>query len=80
MLEVRLHTTLKRYAPIDGPEGVLRLEFEPGLTVAGLLSRLSIGEEEVMLVALNGTILGRIFEYNLQDGDSITLFGLVDGG
>jgi sulfur carrier protein ThiS len=33
-----------------------------------------------MLVAINGTIVGRVFENNLQDGDSLSLFGLVDGG
>ena len=80
MLEVRLHTTLRKYAPSDGPDGLLRLEFESGLTVGGLLSSLSIGEEEVMLVAINGEIVGRVFENSLHDGDSISLFGLVDGG
>jgi len=80
MLEVRLHTTLIRYAPLDASDGLWRLEFEPGLTVGGLLTRLGIGEKEVMLVAINGTVVGRLFGNDLQDGDCVSLFGLIEGG
>jgi len=77
---VSLHTTLRKYAPPDALDGTWLLEFEPALTVGGLLSRLGIGEREVMLVAINGTIIDRAFEDDLHDGDCVSLFGLVDGG
>ena len=60
MLEVRLHTTLRKYAPPDAPDGLWRLKFETGLSVGDLLFRLGIGEEEVMLVAINGKAAGVI--------------------
>ena len=39
-----------------------------------------VEEKEVMLVAVNGEVKGQNYEYTVQDGDNISLYGLIAGG
>ena len=59
MLKIHLYGGLRRYASNSqlSRESVVRLEMEPGETVAALLERLGIPSAELCHVFLNGALL-----------------------
>ncbi len=59
MVEIHLYGKLRRYAPDPAPNGesVVRLELHEGETLADLLARVGIEQDEIYHVFLNGTLL-----------------------
>lgn len=77
-LQVRLSASLRRLAPGYDPLGGLEANWQPGLTVAGLLARLDIAPQEVKIIMVNGRSAG--LGDPLADGDRVGLFPAVGGG
>ncbi|MCS7286697.1 MAG: hypothetical protein RMK30_06300 [Anaerolineae bacterium] len=59
MVEVRLYGKLRRFGPEPrgDRETIVYLEVEPGETVESVLTRLSIPQEEIAHIFLNGKLL-----------------------
>lgn len=77
-LLVKLSASLRRFAPGYDPLQGLRLDYAPGLTVAGVLARLDIAPAEVKIIMVNG--VAAELERALADGDRVGLFPAVGGG
>ncbi len=75
-VEVRLYSTLRRYAPAGG-EAFL-LELPPGSTVASAIKALGIHEKTPKVVLLNGRHASP--SDCLCEGDRLVLFPPVEGG
>ena len=76
-IRVKLHGETKRY--VKGLVGdTIETEVEDGTTVAELLSRLQVAEEDVWMSAVNKDVVkpGHV----LADGDSVEVFAPVQGG
>jgi sulfur carrier protein ThiS len=81
MINVRLYSTLTKYCSRGTEDTSICVEFESNMTIRTLMGKLGIVEEkEVMLVAVNGEVKGQNYEYIVQDGDNISLYGLIAGG
>jgi molybdopterin converting factor small subunit len=78
VVTVRLHATLRRQTE-QGMQDRLELELEPGATVASVLEKLGITEddESVMLVVNRRMV---ITDQPLADGDEIGLMPAISGG
>ncbi len=81
MISVKLYSTLRRYCPGSDIDVPICVEFESGITIGMLMAKLGIVEDkEVMLVAVNDEVKGQDYDYVVQDGDRVSLFGLLAGG
>ena len=81
MIRVTLYSTLRPYASDRDVDEPLYVSYKPGMTIRVLITRLGIAEEkEVMLFAVNDEVKKLNYDYPLQDGDRVKLFGLVSGG
>ena len=78
VVTVRLHATLRRQTE-QGMQDRLELELEPGATVASLLEKLGLTEddESVMLVVNRRMVVD---DQPLADGDEIGLMPAISGG
>lgn len=72
-LEVKCFATLAKLAPEGGT-----YEAEDGLTVGGLMERLSIPAGEVKIRFVNSVHVGE--DHVLKDGDRVGLFPAIGGG
>jgi sulfur-carrier protein len=72
-LTVRLFATLR-----EGRGKELSLKMDEDTTVRGLISRLSIPEEEVAILLINGR--DGSMDQTLVHGDKVSLFPPVGGG
>lgn len=81
MIRVTLYSTLRPYALDRDVDEPIYVAYNPGMTMRALITGLGIAEEkEVMLFAVNDEVKKLDYDYPLQDGDSVKLFGLVTGG
>ena len=69
--------SMRRYLP-PGENGPMRHTCAGPATVADVLRELAIEPEEDMAISLNGELAA--MESDVQDGDSLTLFGPMEGG
>lgn len=78
VVTVRLHATLRRQTE-QGMQDRLELELEPGATVASVLAKLGLTEddESVMLVVNRRMVSA---DQPLADGDEIGLMPAISGG
>jgi molybdopterin converting factor small subunit len=78
VVTVRLHATLRRQTE-QGMQDRLELELEPGATVASVLEKLGLTEddESVMLVVNRRMVSA---DQPLADGDEIGLMPAISGG
>jgi molybdopterin converting factor small subunit len=78
VVTVRLHATLRRQTE-QGMQDRLELELEPGATVASVMAKLGIREddESVMLVVNRRMV---VTDQPLADGDEIGLMPAISGG
>lgn len=74
IITLQAFATLAKYMP-ENPDAY---EVEPGITVAGLLERLDLGEDQVKLVFINGAHVS--MNAVVGDGDRVGLFPAVGGG
>lgn len=78
IVNVRLHTTLRRLTP-QGVIDRLQVELEPGATVASLLERLRIQPGgRTLLLVVNGKLVQH--DHVLADGDEVRLVPGISGG
>jgi len=81
MVHVTFYSTLRKYGRRAGGEIPLSVTHKPGLTIKSLISELGIGDEgEVSLLVVNGQLKGQEYDYTVQDGDHIGLYGYIAGG
>lgn len=77
-----LEVTVKAYGHIrkfmPGGEETATVAVSPGTTLAGLLDRLEVPEQEIWLVSLNGVKAPLSTE--VSDGDEVGLFPPIGGG
>jgi len=74
-----MHVTVKLYATLRTGRFVQKtLEFEDGITVQELIKSLSLPENEVTLIFVNGQHAQ--LQDKLSDGDTVALFPPVGGG
>jgi molybdopterin converting factor small subunit len=78
VVTVRLHATLRRQTE-QGMQDRLELKLEPGATVASVLEKLGLTEddESVMLVVNRRMVSA---DQPLADGDEIGLMPAISGG
>jgi molybdopterin converting factor small subunit len=78
VVTVRLHATLRRQTG-QGMQDRLELELAPGATVASVLEKLGLTEddESVMLVVNRRMVIA---DQPLADGDEIGLMPAISGG
>jgi len=75
-VEVRLYSTLRRYAPVGGEASFL--ELPPGSTVASAINALGIPDKTPKVVLLNGR--HALPSDCLREGDRLVFFPPVEGG
>ena len=81
MVHVNFYSTLRKYGSGAGGEIPLSVTHKPGLTIKALISALGIGDEgEVTMIVVNGRLKGQEYDYIIQDGDHIGLYGYIAGG
>ncbi len=73
---VKLYGNLKQHMP-DKKE-IASVEIPPGTTIAGLLARLGVSDNDVWMSALNDSVVSESTE--LHDGDVLEVFEPVGGG
>jgi molybdopterin converting factor small subunit len=74
-----MHVTVKLYATLRKGRFIQKtLEFEDGITVQELIKSLSLPENEVTLIFVNGRHAQ--LQDKLSDGDTVALFPPVGGG
>lgn len=78
LLEVRLYSGLEKYADNTAYGQPLAVELPEKATIAMLLTKLGIPEEEVFSVLVNG--IHHNLNDQLTDGDRVALFPPVGGG
>jgi hypothetical protein len=81
MIRVSLYSTLRKYQVGDpGGEG-MQIPYKPGMTINTLIGHLGIPKDhEVALIAVNGELKGQNYDLTLQTGDTVALYGVIDGG
>ena len=77
-VEVRLFATLRRQFPDLKVGEAMSVELPEDATVAQLVSKLGLPEEQVKVVFVNGTV--RKADHCLTDGDEVGVFPPVGGG
>ena len=75
-LEIKLFATLKPYMKNVPEDGFL--EMPDGCDVAAVIEKLTLPDEDVRLIFLNGRHASR--EHLLSDGDRVGFFPPVGGG
>ena len=81
MVHVTFYSTLSKYARRGGGQIPLSVTHKPGLTIKALMSALGIADEgEVSMIVVNGQLKGQEYDYTVQDGDHIGLYGYIAGG
>jgi molybdopterin synthase sulfur carrier subunit len=78
-VEVRLYATFAAYAPTERAGDAFDVKFETSPSLADLIRRLGIPEDEVHLAIVNGRII-HDHAHPLREGDRIALFPPVGGG
>ena len=79
MINVKLTGQFMKFAPEGSEKGVFTAEFEAGLTLSALLSRLGVeGAGVNYTVLVNNSRKKK--DYLLEDSDSITVMPLLAGG
>jgi molybdopterin converting factor small subunit len=73
-IEVKLFATLVKYRPKESDA----FKLEDRTTIAGLLSRLNIPEDETKLIFVNGK--KQSMDYEVQHKDRVGIFPPVGGG
>jgi molybdopterin converting factor small subunit len=73
LIQVKTFATLKKFEP----EGAM-LKVEPGATLRDVLAALSLPEDEVRLLFVNG--VHSTLETVISEGDKVSLFPAVGGG
>jgi molybdopterin converting factor small subunit len=73
-IRLKLESTLARHAP----ENASCYPVEPGTTVAGLMARLELRDDQVMLAIMNGQSIGH--RTVLADGCTLSLLPHICGG
>lgn len=73
-IEVRLFATLVKYLPKESDT----FKLPDKTTIAGLLAKLNIPEEETKLIFVNGR--KEPLEYEVQNRDRVGIFPPVGGG
>ena len=73
-IEIRLFATLVKYRPKESDT----FKLPDKTTIAGLLSKLNIPEEETKLIFVNGK--KEAMDYEVQDKDRVGIFPPVGGG
>jgi molybdopterin converting factor small subunit len=77
-VEVKLFATLRRQFPDLRVGEAMSVTLPEEATVARLVNKLALPEEQVKVVFVNGTI--RKDDYGLTDGDEVGIFPSVGGG
>ena len=72
-IEVRLFATLR-----EGRDKKVFYEFEKGISAKKIIGMLSIKEEDVAILLINGRDGG--LDVELNDGDTVSIFPPVGGG
>ncbi len=77
-VRVRLFATLRRFMPGLGLGETFSVELLNGNTVGDLIQQLSLPDEEIKLIFVNGIVRDRV--HPLADGDELGIFPPVGGG
>ena len=77
-VHVKLFATLRRQFPDLGIGEAMSVTLPQGATIAHLVERLDLPDEQVKVVFVNGTVRER--EFMLSDGDEVGIFPPVGGG
>jgi molybdopterin converting factor small subunit len=77
-VQVKLFATLRRQYPDLGIGEAMSLALPDGATIALLVDRLDLPDEQVKVVFVNGTVRPR--DHTLTDGDEVGVFPPVGGG
>jgi sulfur carrier protein ThiS len=75
-ITLKLYGNLKKHAPNQKENA--SIEFENGLSIRALLSRLGVPDADVWMCAINGTVVDDIAQLN--EGDVLEVFEPVGGG
>jgi len=76
MVTLKLLAVLKEYAPDDG---IIELEYTPGMTVADALSKTDVEKTDIKYSLLVNNIRKNP-EDVLEDGDTVMVMPLLAGG
>jgi sulfur carrier protein ThiS len=77
-VELNLYATLARYLPEEVKNAGNLIEVQEGMTVGDLMRQLSVPDNLVKLIFVNGAHAGR--ESRLEDGCRLGVFPPVGGG
>jgi molybdopterin synthase sulfur carrier subunit len=77
-VQVKLFATLRQYRPGLGMGEAFPVELTSGATVSDLIERLSLPDDEIKIVFVNGLFRDRT--HSLADGDKVSIFPPVGGG
>jgi sulfur-carrier protein len=77
-IEVRLFATLRRYIPEIKQTGWVMAEIEEGATIADLMEKLGVPDDETKVIMRNFRQAER--EDHLCDGDRVAFIPAVGGG
>ena len=75
-VEVKVFANLRKYAPQS--TNPLKVTLEDGATAKELIAKISIPQEKVRVIAVNGS--NKSLNYPLRAGDQVTLFPEMAGG
>ena len=76
MVTVKLLAVLKEFAPNDG---IIELEFMPGMTIADALAKTDVGSTDIKYSVLVNNAR-KTLEDAVEDGDTIMVMPLLAGG
>ena len=77
-VRARLFATLRAYLPEAAADHALEVDLPEGATMADLLDRLGLPEQEVKVTFVNGRI--RSGDWILQPDDEVGVFPPIGGG
>lgn len=77
-ISVKLHASLCQYKPVDTDSLTFDMKISEEMTVLQLLVQLSIPDEIIKMISLNGKLVKNTA--TLSDGDRLILFSTIAGG
>jgi len=77
-LTVKLHTTLKKFAPPDAENGTIEMQLDPGATPRAIAAILSIPEDFVGAVFIDGQRAD--LDTALAEGMELNFLAPIGGG
>lgn len=77
-LTVEIGSYLRKYVSGYDPAAGIQIEFHPGTTVRGVVSRLGIPAAEASVVTVNRS--AATLDQELKDGDFVGIFPVAMGG